>query len=103
MIKTILLSLGLTLAALNINALAEESGSDAGAESVVIYVDINNDGAVKMADLLEGVGQSKAQAIVDYREENGPFIAAEDLLNVKGIGPATLEKNRSKIRVGTTE
>ena len=103
MIKTILLSLGLTLAALNINALAEESGSDADAESVVIYVDINNDGAVKMADLLEGVGQSKAQAIVDYREENGPFIAAEDLLNVKGIGPATLEKNRSKIRVGTTE
>ena len=103
MIKHILLSLGLALAALNINALAEESGSDAGTESVVIYVDINNDGAVKMADLLEGVGQSKAQAIVDYREENGPFIAPEDLLNVKGIGPATLEKNRDKIRIGMTE
>jgi len=103
MIKTILLSLGLTLAALNTSALAEDSGSDAGSENVVLYVDINNDGAVKMADLLEGIGQSKAQAIVDYREVNGPFVAPEDLLNVKGIGPATLEKNRNKIRFGSTE
>ncbi|PTY37296.1 hypothetical protein BGP77_03480 [Saccharospirillum sp. MSK14-1] len=101
--KTILLLLSLTLAALNVNAVAEESDSGSTPESVVIYVDINNDDATKMADLLEGVGQSKAQAIVDYREENGAFIAPEDLLNVTGIGPATLEKNRDKIRIGTTE
>lgn len=103
MIKTTLLLMGLALATLNITALAEETDAGSSADSVMIYVDINNDDAVKMADLLEGVGQSKAQAIVDYREENGPFIAPEDLLNVKGIGPATLEKNRDKIRIGMTE
>lgn len=101
MIKTILLSLSLALATLNVSALAEEN--DTGSDSIVIYVDINNDDAVKLADLLEGVGPSKAQAIVDYREENGPFIAPEDLLNVTGIGPATLEKNRNRIQVGMAE
>lgn len=103
MIKTILLLMGLALASLNITALAEETDAGSSTDSVMIYVDINNDGAVKMADLLDGVGQSKAQAIVDYRDANGPFSAPEDLLNVKGIGPATLEKNRSKIRIGVTE
>jgi competence protein ComEA len=56
-----------------------------------------------MADLLKGVGLKKAQAIVDYRTEYGAFSAPEDLLNVSGIGPSTLEKNRLIIRIGESE
>jgi competence protein ComEA len=72
-------------------------------EEVILYVDINNDSAEKMADLLKGVGLKKAQAIVDFRNENGAFSAPEDLLEVPGIGPATLEKNRLVLRFGETD
>jgi competence protein ComEA len=73
------------------------------AETVILYVDINNDSAEKMSDLLKGIGLKKAQAIVDFRSEHGLFTAPEDLLEVPGIGPATLEKNRNAIVFGETE
>lgn len=69
-------------------------------ENVVLFVDINQDSAEKMADLLNGVGVKKAEAIIAYRTQNGPFKSADDLLNVPGIGTATLEKNRAAIVVG---
>ena len=43
------------------------------------------------------IGPSLAQAIIDYRAEHGDFTAAEDLLNVKGIGEAKLEGFRAEI------
>ncbi len=62
-------------------------------------VDINQANASAMATGLNGVGLSKAQAIVDYRERNGQFTVADQLLNVKGIGPQVLESNRENIRL----
>ena len=41
-------------------------------------------------DTLPGIGEELARRIVAYREENGPFAATEDLINVKGIGEAKL-------------
>ncbi|AWL29923.1 ComEA family DNA-binding protein [Acinetobacter defluvii] len=57
---------------------------------------------VNTADLqqlqqLNGVGAKKAQAILEYRQQNGKFKNIEDLKNVKGIGPKMLEKNRAMI------
>jgi len=47
--------------------------------------------------VLKGVGESKAKAIITWREENGPFESVEQLLEVKGIGEATLALNRHRI------
>ena len=62
-------------------------------------VDINKADAATIAKELQGVGLSRAQAIVDYRSKNGAFKSADDLRNVKGIGQKTLELNRANIRV----
>jgi competence protein ComEA len=62
-------------------------------------VDINAAGAAELATALDGVGQSKAEAIVEYREANGPFKSVDDLALVKGIGAATIEKNRDKVTI----
>ncbi len=62
-----------------------------------VPVDINKADASTLAAELNGVGASKAAAIVAYREANGPFRYIEDLSNVKGIGSKTVEKNRSNL------
>ena len=63
-------------------------------------VDMNAADADTIAQELNGVGLTKAQAIVDYRNEYGRFKSREDLLNVSGIGPHILEANRANIILG---
>ncbi len=60
-------------------------------------VSINNADAPTIAAELKGVGEVKAQAIVEYRKKNGPFTRIDDLQNVKGISEKTIEKNRQAI------
>lgn len=60
-------------------------------------VDINSASAAELADALDGVGLAKATAIVEYREQFGPFMEPSELVAVRGIGAATLEKNRDYI------
>ena len=62
-------------------------------------IDINRADALEL-EQLHNVGPSKAQAIVDYREANGPFLQIEDLANVQGIGLKTVERNRDILSVG---
>ncbi|WP_375192332.1 ComEA family DNA-binding protein [Marinobacter sp.] len=61
-------------------------------------VNINTADVATLASL-SGIGESKAEAIVAYREANGPFAATADLANVKGIGEATLAKNADRLTV----
>ena len=63
-------------------------------------VNINTADAATLDRLLDGVGPSKAQAIITYRKANGPFRSAADLAKVKGIGEATVKRNAARISVG---
>ena len=60
-------------------------------------VNINTASATEIAEALVGVGQSKAEAIIAYRKEHGPFKTADDLVLVKGIGEKTVAKNLNDI------
>lgn len=62
-------------------------------------VSINDADAEELASKLNGVGMKKAEAIVRYREQNGPFTQVEQLQEVPGIGPALLEKNRARLKM----
>jgi len=62
-------------------------------------VDVNTATAEQLAEALDGVGEAKAEAIIAYREENGPFKHVDELINVRGIGMATVDKNRDMIRL----
>jgi competence protein ComEA len=48
---------------------------------------------------LPGIGPTTAQKIIQYREQNGPFITTEDIINVPGIGPGTYERIKDLITV----
>jgi competence protein ComEA len=63
----------------------------------ILTVNINQASAEEIADVMTGIGIKKAQVIVNYRDKNGTFNSIEQLLEVKGIGPATIEKNRHKL------
>jgi len=64
-----------------------------------ITVNINNADAETLTKQLKGIGPSRAAAIVEYREKNGPFAEIEDIVLVKGIGWKTMEANRESIRL----
>ena len=70
--------------------------------STLVYagaVNINTADAASLASGLNGVGEAKAIAIVEYRQQNGPFKSVDDLAFVKGIGEGTVDKNRENIVV----
>lgn len=84
--KTVVAAL---LLALSSTALAVGDDEDA--------VNINTADASTLARVLKGVGESKADAIVRYREEHGQFVDVYELANVKGIGERTVDANAERI------
>ncbi len=60
-------------------------------------VNINTASAAEIAEALNGVGLSKAEEIVRYREAHGAFAHIDELVNVKGVGMKTVDKNRDNI------
>jgi competence protein ComEA len=65
-------------------------------------VNVNTADVGTLARELDGIGPAKAQAIVEYRQKNGPFRTADDLLKVQGIGQKVLDQNRANIRIDKT-
>ncbi|WP_043310811.1 ComEA family DNA-binding protein [Pseudomonas sp. ML96] len=88
-----------TAFSLNVAAVESKSQPETVAEVQVASVNLNTADADTLQSELVGIGQVKAQAIVDHRNTNGPFASVDELLEVKGIGPATLEKNRARMSV----
>lgn len=75
---------------------AYQALSNQAAKSTKINI---NTATVAQLISLTGVGQSTAQAIVDYRAEYGNFTSVDELIKVKGIGQATINKNRHRLTV----
>ena len=63
-------------------------------------VNVNIADATTLAAELKGIGASRAEAIVAYREENGAFRVAEDLADVSGVTLRIVEMNRDNIVIG---
>lgn len=87
-IKTITLVLMFTLASYSNLALSAAP------------LDINAATAEQFAAVMSGVGNKKARAIIQYREQNGEFSELDELIFVKGIGPSLLKKNREYLSIG---
>lgn len=66
-------------------------------------VDLNKADAETLARELKGIGPARAEAIVAWREANGPFKSADDLVLVKGISERVLEDNRELITVSAPD
>jgi len=64
-------------------------------------LDINTASASELAERLKGIGPAKASRIVNWRDQNGPFKNIEQLQQVKGIGPKTVDRLRPFVRVGS--
>jgi competence protein ComEA len=95
MLKVLICGLLMTLAAW---ASANESNRSIAAE-VPAVVNINTANAETLALVLDGVGASKAHAIVAYRDEHGTFASANELTEVKGIGNRIVDANAGKILI----
>ncbi|MCG9638512.1 helix-hairpin-helix domain-containing protein [Vibrio sp. Isolate34] len=89
----------LLLMFLNPAALADSPTKAELYDGIEVTVNINTATAEELSALLVGVGDKKAKDIVDYRTEHGAFASADDLVSVKGIGEATVEKNRERIQL----
>ena len=76
--------------------LSREAAKTQAREQYIVNINRANEGELVS---LEGIGSSKAQAIILYREMFGGFTTVDELSKVKGIGEKTVEKNRRRLSV----
>lgn len=62
-------------------------------------VNINTADKESLMSAIKGVGEKRAEAIIAYREEHGPFKSIEDLADVKGVGLSIVEANTDNISI----
>ena len=96
-LKTVMVMLVLSLGGMASTVYAEAQ-SKAMEQTAVAAININSASAAELQSL-NGVGAKKAEAIVAYRTEFGPFKSAEELAEVKGIGQGIVQRNADRIIV----
>lgn len=96
-IASLFLASALLGASVSVIAVEQLAAQPAAAVAATETVNLNTADANALSDGLIGIGDAKARAIIEYREANGPFTSVEDLLEIKGIGTAILEKNRARL------
>jgi competence protein ComEA len=79
-------------------ATSGSTGSDGSGTTEGGIINVNTATATEL-EALSGIGEVLAAAIVDYRTDNGPFTSVDQLEDVSGIGPATLEEIRDQVTV----
>ncbi|WP_372873870.1 ComEA family DNA-binding protein [Pseudomonas sp.] len=93
----------LTAAALSVSAAETTKTAPAKPAAVQVAaeakVNLNTADAPTLQRELSGIGESKAKAIVAYRDTHGAFASVDELLEVKGIGESILAKNRDKLSI----
>lgn len=89
--------LALALPMTSVFAVDNSTNQTVKTDDIVITVNVNTASAEEISTLLKGVGLKKAQAIVEYRDQHGPFASKDDLTKVKGIGASTVKKNEDRI------
>jgi competence protein ComEA len=75
---------------------APAPGGTAGSAAGLLNI---NSASETELETLSGIGEVLAATIVEYRDQNGPFTSVDDLLDVSGIGPATLDEIRDQVTV----
>lgn len=78
--------------------IGEQASNDNNQSPSNNKININN-ATMEELQTLTGIGPSKAEAIISYREENGPFQAVDEIKNVSGIGEKSFEKIKDNITV----
>ncbi|ROS05126.1 competence protein ComEA [Sinobacterium caligoides] len=92
-VKSVLLSAAIVLSPMA-TVIAAEDGS-----LIVERVDINSADADMLAEMLSGVGLTRAKAIIAYRQLHGDFKSAEELAEVKGVSERMVAQNSTRIRL----
>jgi competence protein ComEA len=95
----LILSTILCFGVIQVSYAADDTAESNVVDMVEFTVNVNQASADEMATLLKGVGAKKALAIIQYREQHGPFTDIAQLTNVKGLGPSFIEKNRAHLSI----
>lgn len=94
---SLLLSSAILSTAAHAAGTTQNTPTKPASEQTANRVSLNSANAALLAEHLIGIGPTKAEAIVAWRSENGRFSDIEQLLEIKGIGTATLNKNKHLI------
>ncbi|MDU9390842.1 ComEA family DNA-binding protein [Pseudomonas japonica] len=93
-------ALPMTLPAAPSHSVAVADGTHGQSVQVApVKLNLNEADAIGLQAGLSGIGRTKAEAIVAYREANGPFASVDELLEIKGIGKTLLDRNRERLTV----
>lgn len=102
MVMVVLLILGISVATAAAQAGSSRKPTTAAQTSASMPVNLNT-ASVSQLEGLPGIGKAMAERIVEYRQKNGSFKKAEDLMNVRGIGEKNFLKLKALVTVGATK